>query len=226
MTKILNNQVPSTEYRVPSAQHHSLERFTRRVAVWKRRPSGLRNRISKSYRPLGAGAEARFSKALVSAGLKPGASTANTNCEIALDSQLGTRHSVLGTRNSPLGFTLIELMIVITIIMILASISIPTYMKSLVHAKEAVLRDDLFTMRNVIDQYTLDKQKAPQSLEDLVSSGYLKAIPKDPFTGSSDTWQTTSDDTLMDPGQTQPGITDVHSGASGVGSDGTPYSSW
>src|SRR5919198_524111 len=223
MTKILNNQVPSTEYRVPSAQHHALERFTRRVAVWKRRPSGLRNRISKWYRPLGAGAEARFSKALVSAGLKPGASTAYTNC--ALESPLGTRNSVLGTRNSVRGFTLIELMIVITIIMILASISIPIYMKSLVHAKEAVLRDDLFTMRNVIDQYTLDKQKAPQSLEDLVSSGYLKATPKDPFTGSSDTWQTTSDDTLMDPGQTQPGITDVHSGASGVGSDGTPYSS-
>src|SRR5919198_3979761 len=103
MTKILNNQVPSTEYRVPSAQHHALERFTRRVAVWKRRPSGLRNRISKSYRPLGAGAEARFSKALVSAGLKPGLSPAYTNCEIALDSQLGTRHSVLGTRNSVLG---------------------------------------------------------------------------------------------------------------------------
>src|SRR5919197_2206528 len=142
------------------------------------------------------------------------------------NSVLGTRNSVLGTRNSVRGFTLIELMIVITIMMILASIPIPIYMKSLVHAKEAVLRDDLFTMRNVIDQYTLDKQKAPQSLEDLVSSGYLKAIPEDPFTGPSDTWQTTSDDTLMDPGQTQPGITDVHSGASGVGSDGTPYSSW
>ena len=124
------------------------------------------------------------------------------------------------------GFTLIELMIVITIIMILAAISIPIYMNSIVHAKEAVLRDDLFTLRNVIDQYTLDKQKAPQSLEDLVSGGYLKALPKDPFTGSSDTWQVTTDDTLMDPTQTQPGITDVHSGSNGVGSDGTAYSSW
>ena len=124
------------------------------------------------------------------------------------------------------GFTLIELMIVIMIIMILASISIPIYMNSIVHAKEAVLRDDLFTMRSVIDQYTLDKQKAPQSLADLVSAGYLKSIPKDPFTNSSDSWQTTSDDTLMDPSQTQPGITDVHSGASGVGTDGTAYNSW
>lgn len=124
------------------------------------------------------------------------------------------------------GFTLIELMIVIMIIMILASISIPIYMNSIVHAKEAVLRDDLFTMRSVIDQYTLDKQKAPQSLADVVSAGYLKSIPKDPFTGSSDSWQTTSDDTLMDPSQTAPGITDVYSGAHGVASDGTAYSSW
>jgi general secretion pathway protein G len=134
--------------------------------------------------------------------------------------------SVLGTRYSVLGFTLIELMIVISIILILVSISIPIYMNSIVHAKEAVLRDDLFTMRSCIDQYTLDKQKAPQSLQDLVTAGYLRTIPKDPFTNSSDTWQTTTDDTLMDPTQTEPGITDVHSGASGVGSDGTAYSSW
>lgn len=141
-----------------------------------------------------------------------------------------TRHqslnSLLSTRCSALGFTLIELMIVIVIIMILASISIPIYMNSIVHAKEAVLRDDLFTMRSVIDQYTLDKQKAPQSLSDLVSAGYLKNIPKDPFTNSSDTWQTTSDDTLMDPAQTAPGITDVHSGSNAIATDGTAYSSW
>ena len=124
------------------------------------------------------------------------------------------------------GFTLIELMIVISIILILVSISIPIYTNSVAHAKEAVLRDDLFTMRSVIDQYTLDKQKAPQSLQDLVSAGYLKAIPKDPITGSDDTWQVSSDDTLMDPSQTAPGITDVHSGATGVGTDGTAYSSW
>jgi len=125
-----------------------------------------------------------------------------------------------------LGFTLIELMIVITIIMILASISIPIYQASLVHAKEAVLRDDLFTMRSVIDQYTLDKQKAPQSLQDVVAAGYLKAIPKDPFTDSTDTWQVSMDESLMDPTQTQPGIVDVHSGSNGVASDGTAYSSW
>jgi general secretion pathway protein G len=117
-------------------------------------------------------------------------------------------------------------MIVITIIMILASISIPIYIRSIVHAKEAVLRDDLFTMRSCIDQYTLDKQKAPQSLQDLVSAGYLKAIPKDPFTNSTDSWQVVTDDSLMDPNQTQPGITDVHSGASGTASDGSAYNTW
>ncbi len=124
------------------------------------------------------------------------------------------------------GFTLIELMIVISIILILVSISIPIYTNSVIHSKEAVLKDDLFTMRSVIDQYTLDKQKAPQSLQDLVSAGYLRSIPKDPLTGSADTWQTTSDDTIMDPNQSQPGITDVHSGASGVSTEGTAYSSW
>ena len=124
------------------------------------------------------------------------------------------------------GFTLIELMIVITIILILVSISIPIYTNSVMHAKEAVLRDDLFTLRSCIDQYTLDKQKAPQALDDLVQAGYLKMIPKDPITGAADTWQVTTDDTLMDPNQTQPGITDVHSGANGVSSDGTPYNSW
>jgi len=138
----------------------------------------------------------------------------------------GVQNPLLGTRNSVLGFTLIELMIVITIIMILASISIPIYQASLVHSKEAVLRDDLFTMRSVIDQYTLDKQKAPQSLQDVVAAGYLRAIPKDPFTDSTDTWQVSMDESLMDPTQTQPGIVDVHSGSNGVASDGTAYSSW
>jgi len=160
------------------------------------------------------------------------AQTFNRNNEVpsTVYRVLGARHrsldSVPATRYSVLGFTLIELMIVISIILILVSISIPIYTNSLIHAREAVLRDDLFTMRSCIDQYTLDKQKAPQSLQDLVSAGYLHSIPKDPFTNSSDTWQTTSDDTLMDPSQTQPGITDVHSGASGVGSDGSAYSSW
>src|SRR5205807_6035982 len=121
------------------------------------------------------------------------------------------------------GFTMIEMIIVIAIIMILASIAIPLYKVHIVRAREAVLREDLYTMRSAIDQYTQDKAKAPQSLDDLVSTGYLRAIPKDPITNATDTWQPVTDDTIASPDQTETGMTDVHSGATGVGSDGTAY---
>jgi general secretion pathway protein G len=124
------------------------------------------------------------------------------------------------------GFTLIELMIVISIILILVSIAAPIYSTSIVRAKEAVLKDDLFTMRSVISQYTLDKQKAPQSLDDLVQAGYLKQIPMDPFTNARDSWTVDQEDVLLSVDQQQPGITDVHSGSTATSSDGTPYSSW
>jgi general secretion pathway protein G len=81
-------------------------------------------------------------------------------------------------------------------------------------------------MRSLISQYTLDKQRAPQSLEDLVSTGYLKAIPKDPFTGSSDSWQVEQEDTLLSVDQQEPGIVDVHSGSSQTALDGTAYNTW
>src|SRR5882724_6622273 len=86
------------------------------------------------------------------------------------------------------GFTLIEMMIVVCLIIILVSIAVPVYNRSILHAKEATLRQDLFTLRSVISQYTLDKQKAPQALDDLISAGYLKVMPRDPITGQSDTW--------------------------------------
>jgi general secretion pathway protein G len=121
---------------------------------------------------------------------------------------------------------MIEMIIVIAIISILASIAAMNYQHSVWRAREAVLRNDLFTMRSSIDQYTLDKQKAPQSLEDLVSAGYIKSIPKDPITNSSSTWVTEQEDSLMAIDQTDPGIVDVHSGASGASSEGTPYSTW
>jgi general secretion pathway protein G len=124
------------------------------------------------------------------------------------------------------GFTLIELVVVISIIMILISIAVPIYSQSIKRAREAVLRQDLFAMRSLIDQYTMDKSKAPQSLDDLVQAGYLKEIPKDPFTDSRDTWQVAQEDYLTSVDQNQPGISDVHSGSSLTGSDGTPYSSW
>ena len=124
------------------------------------------------------------------------------------------------------GFTMIEMIIVIAIILILTSIAIPIYTGHVLRAREAVLREDLYTMRSAIDQYTQDKAKAPQSLDDLVSTGYLRAIPKDPITNATDTWQPVTDDTIASPDQTETGMTDVHSGATGVGSDGTAYNTW
>jgi general secretion pathway protein G len=124
------------------------------------------------------------------------------------------------------GFTLIELMIVISLILILVSISIPVYNQSILRAKESVLKQDLFQMRSLISQYTLDKQKAPTSLDDLVQAGYIKQIPTDPMTGSNSTWTVDQEDSLMSVDQQDPGISDVHSGASQVSSDGTAYSTW
>jgi general secretion pathway protein G len=124
------------------------------------------------------------------------------------------------------GFTLIELMIVISLILILVSISIPVYNQSILRAKESVLKQDLFQMRSLISQYTLDKQKAPTSLDDLVQAGYIKQIPTDPMTGSNSSWTVDQEDSLMSVDQQDPGISDVHSGASQVSSDGTAYSTW
>jgi general secretion pathway protein G len=130
-------------------------------------------------------------------------------------------------RDGRRGFTILELMVVISIILILISVAAPIYSQTVLRAKEAVLRDDLFQLRSLISQYTQDKQAAPQSLDDLVSSGYIKVLPKDPFTLSSTTWVTTQDEDVLDsPQQTQAGINDVHSGASGVGTDGVAYADW
>jgi general secretion pathway protein G len=119
-----------------------------------------------------------------------------------------------------------ELMIVMLIIGILATMAIPIYSRNVQAAKEAVLREDLQVMRTAIGSYTVDKQKAPQSLEDLVSGGYLKAIPKDPITGRTDTWITAQSDTLSTEDQTQGGIDDVHSGAQVTATDGSSYNTW
>jgi general secretion pathway protein G len=123
------------------------------------------------------------------------------------------------------GFTMLELMIVITMILILMSIAIPIYHTSIVRARESVLRQDLFELRSLISQYTLDKQKAPQGLDDLVQGGYLKTVPKDPMTSEAN-WEVVQEDVLMSADQQDPGIDDVHSASNAISSDGTAYSSW
>ncbi len=124
------------------------------------------------------------------------------------------------------GFTLIELIIVMAIIAILVSIAVPIYANMVRRAKEAVLREDLHTMRTAIDSYTVDKEQAPQSLDDLVQAGYLKSVPVDPMTDSSDTWVTSESDTMTDINETQGGMDDVHSGSQDLASDGTSYNTW
>ncbi|HKS81209.1 MAG TPA: prepilin-type N-terminal cleavage/methylation domain-containing protein [Candidatus Acidoferrales bacterium] len=124
------------------------------------------------------------------------------------------------------GFTLLELMIVAAIIMIFATIAVGRYEQSVIRAREATLRSDLATMRKAIQDYTEDKEAGPQSLDDLVSGGYLRAVPVDPLTGAKD-WTTDTDELLVSPEQTTTGITDVHSGSGAVSPfDGTAYSSW
>jgi general secretion pathway protein G len=118
------------------------------------------------------------------------------------------------------------MIIVIAIIAILIGIAAPIYKTHLLRARETVLREDLFSMRQAIDEYTQDKNKAPQALDDLVSAGYLRALPKDPFTDSNESWQPVQEDVVETPEQTEPGITNVHSGSNMTGSDGTAYSSW
>jgi len=130
-----------------------------------------------------------------------------------------------GDKNKARGFTMIELMIVLTIISILVSIAIPIANSAILRAKEAVLQSDLHTLRTLIDQYTADKLKAPQSLDDLVTAGYLRSIPKDPITNHAD-WEVVMEDTTLFPEQTEVGISDVHSGSNATAADGRLYSTW
>jgi general secretion pathway protein G len=122
------------------------------------------------------------------------------------------------------GFTLLELMIVISIIIILAAITLPQFQKTITHTREAVLRDDLHKMRSLIDQYAADKGKLPQSLEELASDGYMREVPVDPITGQADWAITTGEDSNSTEGEQ--GMTDIHSSSSDISTEGTPYSQW
>ena len=124
------------------------------------------------------------------------------------------------------GFTLVELMVVMLIISILLAIAVPSFISAIRSAREAALREDLHTMRDAIEQYTEDKQEAPQSLDDLVQAGYLKSLPVDPMTHSDSTWTPDQSDSYSSVDQSQTGINDVHSGSGLTGGNGVPYSQW
>ena len=127
--------------------------------------------------------------------------------------------------NGRRGYTLIELIIVMAIISVLVSIAVPLYQKSLIRTKESLLKNNLFTLRTVIDEYTFDKQKAPQTLQDLVTNGYLRAVPLDPIEGN-DQWTIIMEDAGQAVNSSDPGIFDVRSGSEKIGLDGTHYSEW
>lgn len=134
--------------------------------------------------------------------------------------------TVAGMTRRRAAFTLIEMMIVMAIIVILVSVAVPYYQKSIIRAKESVLHNNLFAMRTAIDEFTFDKQKAPQTLQDLVSGGYLHDVPRDPITQRNDSWKIIMEDASQAVSSTEPGIFDVRSGASGISLDGTRYSDW
>jgi general secretion pathway protein G len=138
---------------------------------------------------------------------------------------LTPRQRPLVKRLSSAGFTMLELMVVIAIIFILLAIASIRFEHAHVQAREAALKTDVWVMRQAIDHYTLDKEAAPQSLDDLVSAGYLREVPVDPITRLKD-WRTETSDVVMSPEQSSSGITNVHSNSNAVSSQGTPYSTW
>ena len=131
-----------------------------------------------------------------------------------------------GKSESRRGFTFVELMVVVTIIVILISMAIPTLTRSITRAKESVLHQNLYTLRTVLDNYCYDKGKCPQGLQDLVSEGYLRAIPADPMNNYSNDWNTVLEDASQSVNQQEPGIWDVHSKSDKSSLDGKPYSEW
>lgn len=136
------------------------------------------------------------------------------------------KRSLLTRLRANRGFTLIELMVVMAIISILLAIALPVYQKSIIRSKESVLRNNLFTLRTMIDEYTIDKQKAPESLQELVTEGYLRQVPQDPVTNSDQTWRVIMEETPVGGSTSAPGVFDVKSGSDKTALDGTPYSDW
>ena len=130
------------------------------------------------------------------------------------------------TRSGRAGFTIIELMVVMAIVLVILSVAVPLYNKSVIRARETVLHQNLATMRAVIDEYTYDKQKAPQNLEDLVREGYLRQVPMDPMVGNNTGWKIIMEEAAASVSQAEPGIFDVRSSSEKISLEGTKYSEW
>lgn len=124
------------------------------------------------------------------------------------------------------GFTIMELMVSMAIVLVIISVAVPLYQKAVIRARESVLRQNLFSLRTVIDEYTYDKQKAPQQLDDLVREGYLRQMPLDPIAGNSTSWKIIMEDASLSASQSEPGIFDVRSSSEKTSLEGTPYSEW
>lgn len=142
------------------------------------------------------------------------------------DSEFAVRNTVDRISFEPKGFTLLEMITVLALILVVASLSLPIFHRIVVRTREAALRDNLFTMRSVIDRFTLDHRRPPESLEELVEARYLGAIPNDPSTGSNETWQVETEHFTVALNEVVIGIVDVHSGSDSISLEGTPYSSW
>lgn len=135
------------------------------------------------------------------------------------------RHIQSG-RGRRAGFTIMELMVSMAIVLVVISVAVPLYQKSIIRARESVLRQNLFSLRTVIDEYTYDKQKAPQQLDELVREGYLRQVPIDPIVGNNTSWKVIMEDASSSASQSEPGIFDVRSGSEKTSLEGTPYSEW
>jgi general secretion pathway protein G len=135
-------------------------------------------------------------------------------------------HPMRSGKRSRAGFTIMELMVSMAIVLVVISVAVPLYQKAIIRARESVLRQNLTSMRIVIDEYTYDKQKAPQQLEDLVRQGYLRQMPMDPIVGNSTSWKVIMEDASASASQSEPGIWDVRSSSEKTSLEGTPYSEW
>jgi len=137
-----------------------------------------------------------------------------------------SRYRIIENRESRAGFTMIELLVVMSLLVVLASVGLAQYRSSIVHSREAVLKEDLFRMRDAIDQYYADKGQYPSTIDALVSDGYLRKVPEDPFTKNSTSWQTVPAEPDPTNPTAEPGVYDIKSGSDQTALDGTKYSDW